>query len=121
MHPMNYSAGKIEVYRLDGLVDEYTGEFMHEGERYVPGLATALQNDPTRAIISAVDLEAWVASLPDADQELLALRQAGSTLKESASKLNLSISAVWARLKKLGLALSDRAGIAIAGTNPSAA
>ena len=123
MHPMNYSAGKVEVYRLDGLVDPETGELVpaEDGERYVPGLATALQNDPTRAIISAVDLEAWVASLPDADQELLALRQAGSTLKESAEKLGLSISTVWARLKRLGLALSDRSGIAIAGTNPSPA
>ena len=122
LHPMNYTQGKVEVYRLDGMLDD-DGGFLPESdaEACVPGLATALQNDPTRAIISAVDLEAWVASLPDADQELLALRQAGSTLKESAEKLGVSISTVWARLKKLGLALSDRSGIAIACTSPSAA
>ena len=86
-----------------------------------PRLATALQNDPTRAIISAVDLEAWVASLPEQDQELLAMRQSGSTLKETAEQVGLSISTAFARLKALGLQLADRAGLAVAGTTPTMA
>ncbi len=123
MHPMNYSAGKVEVFRLDGLVDPETGDFLaqNEVEALVPGLATALQVNPQRDIISAVDLEAWVASLPEQDQTLLKMRMAGSTLKESAEKLGLSISTVFARLKALGLALADRSGLPIAGTSPSAA
>jgi hypothetical protein len=122
MHPMNYSRGKVEVYRLDGLIDD-DGEFVaqDEGEALVPGLATALQINPQRDIISAVDLEAWVASLPEADQELLAMRQAGSTLGDIAKHLGVSISNVFSRLKALGLLLADRAGLPLAGTTPSVA
>ncbi len=71
MHPLNYTQGKVEVYRLDGMLDD-DGGFLPESdaEACVPGLATALQVNPQRDIISAVDLEAWVASLPDADREL---------------------------------------------------
>ena len=122
LHPMNYSQGKVEVYRLDGMLDD-DGGFLPESdaEACVPGLATALQVNPQRDIISAVDLEAWVASLPEQDRELLAMRQAGSTLKATAEKLGLSISTVFARLKALGLQLADRAGLGVAGTAPTMA
>ena len=123
LHRPNYTQGKVAVYRIDGLVNPETGEFIaqNEVEALVPGLATALQVNPQRDIISAVDLERFLNGLPEQDQALLEMRMAGSTLKESAEKLDLSISTVWARLKKLGLALSDRSGIAVASTNPSAA
>ena len=122
MHPMNYTQGKVEVYRLDGIVDD-DGDFIaqDEAEALVPGLATALQVNPQRDIISAVDLEAWVASLPDADQEILAMRQAGSTLKDIAEHVGVSVSATFSRLKNLGLLLADRAGLPVAGTTPSVA
>jgi hypothetical protein len=92
-----------------------------EVETVVPGLATALQANPQRDIISAVDLETWVASLPDADQELLAMRQAGSTLTDIAEHLDVSISKVFSRMRSLGLILADRAGLPVAGTTPSVA
>ena len=118
---MNYSQGKVEVYRLDGLLDD-DGDFVaqDEVEALVPGLATALQVNPQRDIISAVDLEAWLASLHGQDRELLALRQEGATLKGAAVHFDASISTVFARLKSLGLALADRAGLPVAGTSPSA-
>ena len=72
-------------------------------------------------IISAVDLEAWLASLPENDQEILAMRQAGSTLADIAEHLDVSVSKVFSRLKMLGLQLADRAGLPVAGTTPSAA
>jgi DNA-directed RNA polymerase specialized sigma24 family protein len=122
MHPMNYTQGKVEVYRLDGMLDD-DGDFVaqDEVEATVPGLATALQTNPQRDIISAVDLEAWVASLPEGDQELLAMRQSGSTLNDIAEYLDVSISGVFSRMKTLGLLLADRAGLPVAGTTPTAA
>ena len=122
MHPMNYTQGKFEVYRLDGMLDD-DGDFVaqDEVEALVPGLATALQTNPQRDIISAVDLEAWIASLPEGDQELLAMRQAGSTLGDIAEHLDVSISKVFSRMKTLGLLLADRAGLPVAGTTPTAA
>jgi len=122
LHPMNYAKGKVEVYRLDGMLDD-AGDFVaqDEVEALVPGLATALQVNPQRDIISAVDLEAWMASLPEADQDLLAMRQAGSTLADIAEHLDVSISKVFSRMKTLGLQLADRAGLPVAGTTPSVA
>jgi DNA-directed RNA polymerase specialized sigma24 family protein len=122
LHPQNFTQGRVEVYRLDGVIGD-DGEFVaqDEVEALVPGLATALQVNPQRDIISAVDLEAWVASLPDADQELLAMRQAGSTLADIAEHLDVSISKVFSRMKVLGLMLADRAGLPVAGTMPSVA
>ena len=122
LHPMNYAKGKVEVYRLDGMLDD-AGDFVaqDEVEALVPGLATALHVNPQRDIISAVDLEAWMASLPEADQDLLAMRQAGSTLADIAEHLDVSISKVFSRMKTLGLQLADRAGLPVAGTTPSVA
>lgn len=121
MHPMNYSQGKVEVYRLDGLLDD-DGDFVaqDEVEALVPGLATTLQVNPQRDIISAVDLESWVTSLAPADRELLAMRQAGATLADIAEHLDVSISKVFSRMKTLGLLLADRACLPVAGTTPSA-
>ena len=123
MHPGNYNQGKVEVFRIDGLVDPETGEFIaqDEVEALVPGLATALQVNPQRDIISAVDLERFLSGLTEKDQTLLEMRMAGATLKETAEKVGLSISTVFARLKALGLQLADRAGLAVAGTTPTMA
>jgi DNA-directed RNA polymerase specialized sigma24 family protein len=119
LHPLNYAQGKVEVYRLDGLLDD-DGDYLPEedGERCLPGLATSLQANPVRDIISAVDLEAWVASLPERDQELLAMRQSGATLTEVAANVGVSVSTAWGRLKALGLQLADRAGLPVPGTTP---
>jgi hypothetical protein len=122
MHPMNCSQGMVEVYRLDGLLDD-DGDFVaqDEVEALLPGLATALQVNPQRDIISAVDLEAWVASLPPGDRDLLAMRLAGLTLADIAEQFDVSVSKVFSCLKVLGLLLADRAGLPAAGTSPSVA
>jgi hypothetical protein len=122
LHPLNYAKGRVAVLRLDGLVDD-DGDFVAQGdvEALVPGLATALQVNPQRDIISAVDLEAWVASLAPADRELLAMRQMGATLADIAEHLDVSISKVFSRTKTLGLLLADRTGLPVAGTSPSVA
>ncbi len=48
--------GKVAVYRLDGMLDDDLVA-QDEVEALVPGLATALQVNPQRDIIPAVDLE----------------------------------------------------------------
>jgi DNA-directed RNA polymerase specialized sigma24 family protein len=122
LHPLNYVKGKVEVYRLDGMLDD-DGDFLaqDEVEALVPGLATALQTSPQRDIVSAIDLEAWVASLAPADRELLAMRQAGATLADIAEYLDVSISKVFSRMKALRLQLADRAGLPVVGTTPTMA
>jgi len=121
LHPSNYAQGKVAVFRLNGLLDS-EGDFLpqDEVEALVPGLATALQVNPQRDIISAVDLETWLASLSPMDQELLAMRQAGATLADIAGLLGVSISKVFSSLKALGLRLADRAGLPVGETSPSA-
>ena len=110
------------MYRLDGMLDD-DDDFLaqDEVEALVPGLATALQTNPQRDIIAAIDLEAWVASLPTTDQELQAMRQAGSTLADIAVHVDVSISKAFSRLMALGSQFADRAGLPVSGTTPTAA
>ena len=44
---------------------------------------------------------------------MLERRMAGCTLQETAAKMNLSTSAVFARCRRLGLELAERAGIEV--------
>jgi hypothetical protein len=87
----------------------------------VPGLATALRVNRQRDIISVLELEAWVASLPGTGEKILAMQKAGSTLRDIALHLDPSISRVFSRLKAPGPVLADRAGLAVAGARPSVA
>ena len=77
---------------------------------HITRLATALQVNPQRDIIGAVDLEAFVDGLPEQDQTLLEMRMAGAKLKETAEKVGLSISTVFARLKALSAPSSGQEG-----------
>jgi DNA-directed RNA polymerase specialized sigma24 family protein len=77
------------------------------------GLARELASSPVRKIVSAIDLGAWLAELTDEDRRMLDLRMAGHTLDETAEKMSLSTSTVFARSRKLGLELAERAGIEV--------
>jgi hypothetical protein len=66
------------------------------GEANLLGLAEAMASNPVRRIVSALDLQAWLASLPEADQVLLSMRMAGYRLKPIAKRLGISTSAAWA-------------------------
>jgi len=112
LHPANYRDGRVvEVLRLDGLVDD-DGDFPPEhANGVVIGLAEKLAADPSRKMISASDLERWLASLSVEDQAILALRYTGCTLGEVAALVGCSLSKVFSRLRQLGFALADRAGV----------
>ena len=84
-------------------------------------LSAEFQVNPVRTIISKLDLEAWMKGLPRRDRRMLTLRACGYTLKEIGTRLGLTVSTVFARLRALGFALSDRAGLPLPATKPSLA
>ena len=96
-------SGKVEVLHLDG--DHLDGDDV--------GLARALSSDPTHRIFGAISLKRWLEGLPEEDQRMLELRMAGCTLEETAEKMNVSTSTVFARCRRLGLELAARAGIEV--------
>lgn len=96
MDVRNYIDGKVEVLRLDQIVADHD-------EANILGLAEAMAANPVRKLVSALDLEAWLAGLPEDDQVLLSMRMAGHRLKAIAKRLGISTSAAWARTSQLVL------------------
>jgi DNA-directed RNA polymerase specialized sigma24 family protein len=113
MDPRNYTRGRLKLLRVDGLPDE-DGDLQGEEQGdLVIGMADGLAQDPTVRLISAIDLASWASSLPPTDRAVLAARYQGCTLQETAEAMDSSISAVFARLKRLGGELAQRAGVTI--------
>jgi hypothetical protein len=102
MDPRNYCEGKVEVLRLDKILDD-------KEECRLLGLADFMVANPTRQIVSAIDLEAWMSSLPDDDQVLLSMRMAGHRLKSIGKKLGIRTERAWSRCRQLGYELAERA------------
>jgi DNA-directed RNA polymerase specialized sigma24 family protein len=120
LHLANFIDGKVVVHRLDGLLDE-DGEYTGEGDTELQSAWLAASSaDPATALASALDLRDWMARLPEEDQQLLTARFTGYTLGEMAVETNRSVSAVFARLKKLGAELAVQAGITIKKKNNNA-
>jgi hypothetical protein len=113
MDPRNFHRGRVELLRLDGVPDEDGDLHGEEQGDLVIGLADGLAQDPTVRLISAIDLASWASTLPAADRAVLAARYQGCTLQETAQAQGSSISCVFARLKRLGGELAQRAGVTI--------
>jgi hypothetical protein len=102
----NYIEGKVEIFRLD--------KILHDREECeLLGLAESLAANPVRKILSAIDLEAWIASLPEDDQVLLSMRMAGHRLKSIARRLGIRTERAWSRCRRLGHELAERAHLEI--------
>jgi hypothetical protein len=85
LDPRNFMAGHVEVLRFGDFDadDELRGP--DEDEAPVGfGLAEATSANPTRRIISAINLAAWLAELPAEDRHMIELRAAGYGLEETA-------------------------------------
>ena len=108
MDVRNYIDGKVEVLRLDKIVADHD-------EVNMLGLAEAMAANPVRKLVSAIDLEAWLAGLSEDDQVLLSMRMAGYKLKPIAKTLGVSTSAAWARCRELGRELAERAHLEVPG------
>lgn len=114
LDPRNFLEGHVEVLRFGDFDtdDEYRGPDEDEAPLGF-GLAEATSANPVRKILSAIDLTAWLVDLPADDRRMLQLRVAGFTLEETAAKLHVSTSNIFARCKRLGSVLAERAGILI--------
>lgn len=113
LHFSNFVDGRVEIHRIDGLLDE-DGHFTKECDNalQVAWLA-ATSLDPADQLASAIDIDAWLTSLDGADRELLAGRLAGFSLQELASRSDRSITSVFQRLRVLGGDLATHAGITL--------
>jgi DNA-directed RNA polymerase specialized sigma24 family protein len=113
LDPRNFTEGRVQVLRVDGLPgedDDFHGE---EDPEVVVGLRQGLAYDPTPVLVSAIDLERWAATLRDEDRVVLGLRYSGCTLTETAAAVGCSTSAAFSRLRRLGAELAQRAGVTI--------
>jgi len=108
MDVRNYIDGKVEVLRFDKIVSDHD-------EANMLGLAEAIANNPVRRIVSAIDLQAWLASLPDDDRALLSMRMAGHGWVEIGAALCISGSSAWSRCRNLGRELAERAHVEVPG------
>jgi hypothetical protein len=114
LDPRCYHAGKVEVLHLDGLPEEDGGFHGEEDGAVLADLLDGLARDPAPKLDSALDLTSWLSTLPAGDQAMLAARYAGCTLEETARATGSSTTTVFARLRRLGGELAQRAGIVIA-------
>jgi hypothetical protein len=108
MDVRNYIAGKVEVLRLDKILED-------RGEADMLGLAEVMANNPVRRIVSAIDLQAWLAELPEDDKALLSMRMAGCGWNEIGAALCISGSSAWSRCRNLGRLLAERAHVEVPG------
>jgi hypothetical protein len=69
--------------------------------------------NPTRDIISGIDLKSWVAELSDDDRTILEARMAGEDLTTTGNLVGVSAATACRRLRALGLDLAGRCGIRI--------
>jgi DNA-binding CsgD family transcriptional regulator len=112
LDPRNFMEGHVELLRFDDFDadDEIRGP--DEDEAPVGfGLAEATSSNPTRRILSAINLTAWLTELSPEDRRMLELRAAGHGLEEIAEKMGVSTSNVFVRCYRLGLALAEHAEV----------
>jgi DNA-directed RNA polymerase specialized sigma24 family protein len=113
MHRSNSVDGRVEVLHLDGLLDD-DGDFASEEDRAIHlAISQRTSRDPAPFLDSAIDLGAWLAQLEDDDRAIVAARYGGDSLKEIGAATGRSISGVFSRLRELGNAVADRAGVTI--------
>ena len=105
LDPRNSLDGTLELFHLDS--DGIEGVAPHG----VVGFAEATSHNPTTRIVSAINLDRWLAELEEEDRSLLELRASGHTLNEIGQRLGLSTSAVFGRCKSLGLQLAEHAQV----------
>ena len=108
-----YRDGHVELLRLGGLTDD-----MEEDQEQTLVEATAQQRyAPEDWLISALDLERWIADLTTEDRGLIHARMSGDTLSEIAADLHVHTSTACRQIRRLGLDLAERAGIEIPKSN----
>ncbi|HEY3358318.1 MAG TPA: hypothetical protein VGQ83_34030 [Polyangia bacterium] len=77
------------------------------------GLAEPGAQDPEPKLMSALDLQAWLAQLGAEDRSMLELRAAGATLAEIGKVTRQTTTTVHRRCRELGDELAQRAEVTI--------
>ena len=85
LDPRSFQKGKAEVTAFDEVGGAVLGNAC-----------------PESALVSAIDLGAWLSDLDETDLAIVSGRAEGRTLKEIARRVGLSFSGVNGRLKRLG-------------------
>jgi DNA-directed RNA polymerase specialized sigma24 family protein len=110
MNQRAYRDGRVEVLRFDSWTEDDAED---ESRPQQIGLAEQFCQSPERKMISALDLEDWLADLSAQNYGIMEGRMAGFSLPRIATDLGLSTSTIFARAKKLGLELASRAGVSV--------
>jgi DNA-directed RNA polymerase specialized sigma24 family protein len=109
----NYLSGRTQVFHLDGLVGE-DDDWQGDGDVGLQAAwFAATSADPAEQLAAAVDLDGWLMGLAPADRELLSGRLAGYSLQELAVCTDRSVTAVFQRLRELGVDLASHAGVIV--------
>ena len=107
----NYVDNRVQVFHLDGIVDEDEG-WQGDGDVGLQAAwSAATSMDPAEQLAATLDLDTWLSSLGDADRDLLAGRLAGNTLQELSWRTDASVSTTFKHLRELGKELAKHAGI----------
>ena len=106
----------IELRRLDGIHDRDVDDDDDCREDPSLGIARLGLNNPEANLLSALDLSAWLESLPSTDREMLAMRGHGYGLAEIGDATGRSVAGVFRRARQLGYQLAERAGIKVMPT-----
>lgn len=101
--PRAYRSGKVEVLRLHANSDDAESI----------GLAVEEQSTPERRLLSAIDLEAWVDGLDEADRQLVSYKHLGMSTGDVAAETGSDYWHTYRRERQLGQALADRVGVAV--------
>ena len=108
-----YRDGHVALLRFTGLADDRDDD----QEQTLVEASMQRRQDPEDWLISALDLEAWIADLTPEDRGLIFNRMSGSTLSEIATELHVDTSTACKHIHRLGLDLAERAGVEIRKSN----
>ncbi len=95
--------GTVEVLRLQ----------TDNGDSEAIGLAAEDQAAPERRLLSAIDLEAWVDDLDEADKKLVGYKHLGMSTADVASETGSDYWHTYRRERQLGHELAARAGLGV--------
>ena len=95
----NFLEGRVAMIDID----------VADGDAGILGFAQTTSINPSRKVISAIDLGDWLRTLPARDRKMLALREAGHSWEETGAAVGMSMRSAYERCRSLGVQLACRA------------
>ncbi len=117
MNELCYFLGETEILRLDGIGDDEEGLHKTGNEHGIQNYLDTISFEATRNVeahlVSGLDLGRWMDEQAENDQTMLAMRQVGHSLAETAGAVGCSVSKTSRRLLDLGLDLAEAAELPV--------